>query len=235
MPPISLFRNKQAHVALNTRILSYRPLFCYVVTDMKHSIVLSMALTIIVVLAITVVSGCTATATVEDLGAGLLNNSSYSIQVIGGTNGTVTLSYLDIVALGLVKMDNVSHPNNEGLTVSDNYIGVPLIKILEKAGLPTGDSAGDYAYNVTGLGGYYAVYDQNQSENGILALKDNGSVLADDPNNPITLILPGGPFCHWIPYPTTIYLVDAVPGEDTNDSCTVSSQSANMTMPIPSS
>jgi len=182
---------------------------------MKHRIVLYMALTVMVIMAIISVSGCTTSATVEDLSIGLLNNSTYSIQVIGGTNGTVTFSYGDIVALGLVKIDNVSHPDDSGLTVSDDYIGVPLQKVLERAGVP----AGDHAYNVTGLDGYYAVYDQNQSENGLIALKQNGSALTNNPSDPITLILPGGPFCHWIPYPTSIEIVDAVPGEDYNDSC----------------
>jgi len=188
---------------------------------MNHRIQLTMTLTVAVIVAVLAVSGCATTANVDDLSAGLLNNSSYSIQVIGGANGTVTLSYSDIAALGLVELDNVSHPDNSGLTVADDYVGVPLIKILEKAGLPTGASAGNYAYNVTGTGGYYAVYDQNQSENGLLALKDNGSALADDSNDPITLILPGGPFCHWIPYPTTIQLVNDTTGENDNDSCAV--------------
>jgi DMSO/TMAO reductase YedYZ molybdopterin-dependent catalytic subunit len=178
---------------------------------MKYSIVASAALIVSILGAFVFISGCTTGRAVDNPGSGLPAIQGYSIEITGGTNGPVILSYADIKALGLVRKDKVVHPGSNGLNVTDDYVGVPLLAVIEKAGLP----AGAHAYNVTGLDGYSAVYDQTKADNGVIVLKKNGTALADDITDPITLILPGGPFCHWVKYPTKISIVDAGMGEGT--------------------
>jgi len=114
----------------------------------------SILLIITLVLAAVALSGCTtstpapsATAGAGDntgLKAGLADNPNYKIEVMG--NGkAVKITYADIRAMDFVELKGVIMVNSAGTEFTNDYVGVPMMDIIDKAGLP----AGDYNYKVS--------------------------------------------------------------------------------------
>lgn len=116
---------------------------------MKRGKIFIIILTAVVLLAFTVISGCTSSKTsiiaspvgthetsAADFTAGLFDNVSYSIEVVGGTHSPLTLTYADLKSLGLVEKSNVTYVGADGLDYTGDFVGIPMDAILNKAGLP---------------------------------------------------------------------------------------------------
>ncbi|HTY90174.1 MAG TPA: hypothetical protein VMC84_03270 [Methanocella sp.] len=182
----------------------------------------SILLILTVVLVAAALSGCTtstntntATPTTaapsaaggdnSGLKAGLTDVPNYKLQVVGG-NTNVTLAYADIKAMGLVEKDGVVMINSVGTETTSDYVGVPMMDIINKAGLP----AGDYNFKISASDGYMKVYTKAQLEKSILGLKENGTALTDNINkNSIRIVVPDEPGEMWMKVPVKIELTQA--------------------------
>lgn len=188
---------------------------------MKRGKIFTIILTAVVLLAFTVISGCTSSKTsiiaspvgtpataAADLTAGLFDNVSYSIEVVGGTHAPLMLSYADLKSLGLAEKSNVTYVGADGLDSTGDFVGIPMDAILNKAGLP----GGNLTYNVSADDGEYMIYTQAQADKAILGIKQDGTALTGNiSDDPIHMVLPGGPYCHWIDLPTRIEIISDSP------------------------
>lgn len=139
------------------------------------------------------------------LRAGLLDSSNYKMEVVGDGK-TVTFTYADIKAMGLVELKGVIMVNSAGTEFVNDYVGVPMMDIIGKAGIP----AGDYNYKVSASDGYMKVYTKAQMENAILGLKENGTALTDNINkDSLRMVMPGEPGDMWMKVPAKIELTQA--------------------------
>ena len=160
----------------------------------KISVILTIALIIMIAAAL---SGCSSstvspTPTVSaggDLTAGLPATMDYSIKVTGGAT-PVTLTYADLRAMQLKELKGVSVVNSVGTETSGSYVGVPLMDIVNKAGLP----AGDVSFTAVAPDGYKIDYTLDQFNMGILALKTDGVANTAGFNDkyPISFVFNGG-------------------------------------------
>jgi DMSO/TMAO reductase YedYZ molybdopterin-dependent catalytic subunit len=155
-------------------------------------------------------SGCT-TGTQNNAGdssglkSGLADNPNYKIQIVGG-NSPTTLTFDDIKAMGFVEMNGVVMINSAGTEKTSDYVGVPLMDIINKAGMP----AGDYNFKISASDGYSKIYTREQVEKSMLGLKENGTALTDNINkNSIKLVVPGEPGEMWMKVPAKIELTTA--------------------------
>lgn len=184
---------------------------------MKHEIASILTITIALV-AVVIISGCTSpvatpsnisVGTVQadtGLKSGLAANSDYSILITGGNTTPVTVTYADLMAMDFVEKDQVVMVKSNGVTVTSDFIGVPMTDILAKAGVPDGN----ITFKVSAPDGYIMMYSSQELENGILGLKSNGTALTDDVNvDPIQLVEPGEPGNQWIKVPVKIEIEKA--------------------------
>lgn len=150
-------------------------------------------------------SGTASTGGDSALKAGLADNPNYKIEIIGG-NSPVTLTYADIKAMGFVEKKGVVMINSAGTEKTSDFVGVTMMDILNKAGIP----AGDYNFKVSASDGYMKVYTKAQIESAILGLKENGTPLTDNINkDSIRMIVPNEPGEMWMKVPTKIELTQA--------------------------
>jgi DMSO/TMAO reductase YedYZ molybdopterin-dependent catalytic subunit len=179
--------------------------------QMKLTIV---SMIILVMIAVSL-SGCTTSTTPgiasptisgdSGLKAGLADNPNYKIQIVGG-NSPATVTFADLKAMDFVEMKGVVLVNSAGTETTSDYVGVPMMDILNKAGLP----AGDYNFKVSASDGYMKVYTRAQMETAILGLKENGTPLTDNINkNSIRMVMPGEPGDMWMKVPAKIELTQA--------------------------
>lgn len=180
--------------------------------SMKITIVLGIALIIMIAAAL---SGCssstvspTPTATpggsTSDLASGLPASMDFSIKVTGGST-PVTLSYADLRGMQLKELKGVSSVNSVGTVTAGDYIGVPLMDIVNKAGLP----AGEVSFRAAATDGYKYDYTPEQFNAGILALKTNGTPNTNGFNDKyaISFVIPGGEKNAWIKMPAEITIM----------------------------
>ncbi|MCD1294033.1 hypothetical protein CUJ83_03365 [Methanocella sp. CWC-04] len=166
------------------------------------------AITIIglMLLAITAVSGCTSTGTGEDSGlkSGLADNSDFKIEVTGGTTSPVTVTWSDILNMEFVEVKGVTMINSVGTEKTSDYVGVPMMDIINKAGCPDGE----VSFKVAAPDGYNKVYTRAQMEKSILGLKENSTALTNNINkNSIKMVVPGEPGDMWMKLPVKIDIV----------------------------
>jgi DMSO/TMAO reductase YedYZ molybdopterin-dependent catalytic subunit len=127
------------------------------------------------------------------------------MQVTGGVT-PVTLSYADLKGMEFTELKNVATVNSVGTPTGGDYIGVPLIDIVNKSGLPTGE----VSFKVTAADGYGIDYSMEQLTAGILALKTNGTALnnnINDDNNCIRIVIPGELKNMWLKMPVKIQVI----------------------------
>jgi len=123
-----------------------------------------------------------------------------------GNGKAVTVTYADIRAMDFVELKGVIMVNSAGTEFTNDYVGVPMMDIIDKAGLP----AGDYNYKVSASDGYMKVYTKAQMENAVLGLKQNGTALTDNINkDSIRMVMPGEPGDMWMKVPAKIELTQA--------------------------
>ena len=164
-----------------------------------------VAIAVLVTLAVAM-SGCT-TGSTDNAGlkSGLADNPNYKIEIIGGKSPT-TVTFADIKAMGFVEKKGVVMVNSAGTEKTGDYVGVPLMDVINKAGMPDGE----YNFKISASDGYSKVYTREQVEKAILALKENGTALTDNVNkNSIKLVLPGEPGEMWMKVPVKIELTMA--------------------------
>ncbi len=128
----------------------------------------------------------------------------FSIKVTGGST-PVTLTYADLRGMQLKELKGVSVVNSVGTPTAGDYIGVPLMDIVNKAGLP----AGEVSFRADASDGYKYDYTADQFNAGILALKTNGTPNTNGFNDkyPISFVIPGGEKNAWIKMPATIKIL----------------------------
>jgi DMSO/TMAO reductase YedYZ molybdopterin-dependent catalytic subunit len=178
----------------------------------KMSVIVTITLIIAIAAAL---AGCTnntasptAAPTVApaggDLNAGLPATLDYSIQVTGGTT-PVTLTYADLRNMALKELKGVTTVNSVGTPTAGDYVGVPLMDIANKSGLPSGE----VSFKVTASDGYAIDYTLAQFAVGILGLKTNGTANVNNINDPnaIALIIPGELKNMWLKMPAKIEIV----------------------------
>lgn len=174
---------------------------------------IAIALTIALVLLMTVIAGCTTTGTGgatstpvpagADLKAGLPDTMDFSIQVSGGTGSPLTLSYADLKNMNFVELKDVSTVNSVGTTTVGDYTGVPMMDIINKAGLP----AGEVSFKISASDGYAVTYTMEQINKSMLALKTNGTPLTsniNDDKNCIRMVVQGETKNMWMKVPAKV-------------------------------
>lgn len=168
----------------------------------KMSVIVSIMMIMAIAAAL---SGCTSntvspTPDGGDLKAGLPATLDYTIQVTGGAT-PVTLTYADLKGMEFKELKGVTTVNSVGTETSGDYIGVPLMDIVSRAGLPSGE----VSFKVTAMDGYEIEYSMEQLTAGILALKTDGKALNNNFNdlNCIHIVIPGELKNMWLKMPAT--------------------------------
>jgi hypothetical protein len=100
------------------------------------------------------------------------------------------------------ELKGVTTVNSVGTPTAGDYIGIPLMDIVNKSGVPSGD----VSFKVTASDGYAIDYTKDQFVAGILALKTNGKPNVNNINDPdaIMFIIPGELKNMWLKMPTQI-------------------------------
>ena len=141
-----------------------------------------------------------------DLKAGLTDLPNYTITITGGNRSPVTVTYGDLLSMDFVEAKNASmmRMSGAGVEKTGDYIGVPLMDIVAKAGLP----GGNITYAISAPDGYTMNYTQEQLQNSLLGLKLNGTALTDIVDqNSIVLVEPGERGPMWIMVPNRIDII----------------------------
>ena len=128
--------------------------------------------------------------------------SGYQVRIIGGVNPNVTVSTGDILKMAFVRLDHVEKKNQNDINYIANYTGVPLISILQVAGIP----AGNVTFRVVSQDGYSASLSLRQAEYSILAFYQDDVPYDLDVNSKKTIkIVPMGLTSEfWIKLPAEI-------------------------------
>lgn len=165
-----------------------------------------VAIVVLVTLAMAV-SGCmTGSTDNAGLKSGLADNPNYNITIIGGKESPTTVTFADIKAMDFVEKKGVVMVKSGGAKKTGDYVGVWLMDIINKAGMPDGE----YSFKITASDGYKQVFTREDVEKAILALKENGTGLTDNVNkNSIRLVLPGEPGNMWVKVPVKVELIPA--------------------------
>jgi DMSO/TMAO reductase YedYZ molybdopterin-dependent catalytic subunit len=179
--------------------------------QMKITSILLIMLTVCAVLAI---SGCTSnsptasppvgpTAAGAEYKVGLPDTLDYQITVTNGTNSPLTLTYKDLKAMDFSQIVDATTVNSAGTRTTGTYSGVPMMAILNKAGLPQGN----LTFVVTASDGYTKFYSMDQMQKSILGLKVNDTAMTTNINDKaksIRMIVPDETNDMWIKIPVNI-------------------------------
>lgn len=160
---------------------------------------------VIFIIAITAVTPSYAQPADGNLKDGLPDTMTFNIEVTDGTK-SVTLSYADLKAMDFVELNNVvSTSSTDSVAKTNDFIGVPLMSIMNSAGAPSGS----FSYKVTAIDGYTVEYTQAQFDVAIVAFKTDGVVNTNDINSPnkITLVVPGSLRDYWPWLPVKIQII----------------------------
>jgi hypothetical protein len=105
----------------------------------------------------------------------------------------------------LKELKGVSVVNSVGTETSGDYVGVPLMDIVNKAGLP----AGEVSFRAVASDGYKLDYTKEQFDVGIIALKTNGEANTAGFNDkyPISFVFPSGEKSDWIKMPAELVIL----------------------------
>jgi DMSO/TMAO reductase YedYZ molybdopterin-dependent catalytic subunit len=155
------------------------------------------------------VSGCTSSGPAADSGlkAGLPDDMDYQITITGG-NSPLTLTYKDLRAMDFTEINNASTVNSAGTVTIGTYAGVPMMAILDKAGLPQGN----VSFKVSAPDGYTKLYTMEQMQSSILGLKVNDTAMTNNINDKgksIRMIVPGETNDMWMKMPVKIEVIAA--------------------------
>lgn len=173
---------------------------------MKQNKIIAMIMMVLVLALITAIAGCTSSGTSDATGlkAGLADNKDFKIEVIGGKTSPMVITWEDLKAMNFVEKNGVTMINSVGTEKTSDFVGVPMMDIVNKAGVPDGE----VSFKVVAPDGYSKVYTAEQMEKSILGLKENGTALTDNINKKsIKMVVPGEPGDMWMKQPVKIEIV----------------------------
>jgi len=164
---------------------------------------------ILALLAATMVAGCTSgsPAVADGLKAGLPDDMDYQITVTGGQR-PATLTYKDLKAMDFTEIEDASTVNSAGTVTTGTYAGVPMMAIVDRAGLPQGN----VSFKISAPDGYTKLYTLEQMQSSILGLKVNDTAMTgniNDKGKSIRMIVPGETNDMWMKMPVKIEVVTA--------------------------
>ncbi|HJX39034.1 MAG TPA: molybdopterin-dependent oxidoreductase [Anaerolineae bacterium] len=120
----------------------------------------------------------------------------WTLTVEGEVDTPLTLSYADLAAMEQVSLKEILMQKSTGEDTVNDWEGVSLAAILEKAG------ASPEASGITAIAadGYAIMISMPDLEDAIVALKSDGEWIAtaDEEHGPIRLVVPNKPANHWI-------------------------------------
>jgi DMSO/TMAO reductase YedYZ molybdopterin-dependent catalytic subunit len=179
----------------------------------KITVIILISLALLAAIA---VSGCTSGTSVQSptavspsdtgagLKAGLTDLPGYGIAITGGITSPATVSYADLLAMDFIELDDVTMLKSNNVSVTSDFVGVPMKAILAKAGVPEGN----VTYMLSASDGYEMEYTTGQLDKSVLALKKNGTALTDNINkNAIQLVVPGERGNTWMKVPVKIEII----------------------------
>jgi DMSO/TMAO reductase YedYZ molybdopterin-dependent catalytic subunit len=120
----------------------------------------------------------------------------WTLNVEGEVDDPLALSHADLAGMEQVSLDQVLMQKSRGEDTVNDWEGVPLGAILEKAGVHT-DASGVTAMAADG---YAIMISMADLEDAIVALKMDGEWIAtsDPDHGPIRLVVPNKPSNHWV-------------------------------------
>jgi len=131
----------------------------------------------------------------------------WTLTVEGEVDTPLTLSYADLAAMEQVSLKEILMQKSTGEDTTNDWEGVSLAAILEKAGAST------EASGITAMAadGYAIMISMPDLEDAIVALKSDGEWIAttDEEHGPIRLVVPNKPANHWIFQLTSIVVEGA--------------------------
>ena len=122
-------------------------------------------------------------------------NVDWTLKVGGAVDTPLTLSYKDLAKMDQIELTDVLMEKSTGEDQTGDWSGVPLQAILDKAG-----ADGNWAsITATAADGYAMEIPKEETQDGIVALKQDGQWLLDaNPNQgPIRLVFPHVPANRW--------------------------------------
>lgn len=176
--------------------------------------------------AFVIVSGCI-TSTTEDIKSELPENLDYKIDISGGTNGNITLTYADLKAMDFVKKSQISYKDSTGNSKVSDFIGIEWNDVLEKGGIP----AGEVYFKVYSPDSYNVIYTKDQADETILAFIENDKALTTElKNDPVHLVYINGMQCHWVTLPVKIEIYKTNPDKAAGTTMDKMNDSMNTTL-----
>ena len=142
------------------------------------------------------------------LSVNLTDVPDYKIEITGGNVSPITVTYADLKTMDMVEMKGVNQMamNGKSIEHTSDYVGVPMMKILARAGIPDGD----VTITMTASDNYTMDYTRAELENAPLGLECNGTILTTDvEGDAIVLVEPdqGGPMWTRVPVKIQIHKV----------------------------
>lgn len=152
-------------------------------------------LTMFLVLAILLAAGCGG-------GGPQAPQVDWTLTVEGEVDNPLSLSFADLASMEQVSLDQILMQRSQGEDTVNDWEGVPLTAIFDKAGVH-GDASGITA---VAADGYAIMISMADLEDAIVALKFDGDWIAttDEQHGPIRLVAPNKPANHWVFQLTTI-------------------------------
>lgn len=130
----------------------------------------------------------------------------WTLTVEGEVDTPLTLSYADLAAMEQISLKEILMQKSTGEDTVNDWEGVSLAAILEKAG------ASPDASGITAIAadGYAIMISMPDLEDAIVALKSDGEWIAtaDEEHGPVRLVVPNKPANHWI-YQLTSVVVES--------------------------
>jgi len=119
----------------------------------------------------------------------------WQVKISGAVSNPMTLSYADIAKRDMVTLVDVLMRKSQGEDTTNDWEGPDLMAVLNEAGM----SANATGIVCTAADGYAREMTMADLDNGIIALKMDGAwVAAEDPTNPLRIVLPDKPANFWI-------------------------------------
>jgi|GEM_PF-1599153 len=131
----------------------------------------------------------------------------WTLTVEGEVDTPLTLIFADLAAMEQVSLKEILMQKSTGEDTTNDWEGVSLAAIMEKAGAST------EASGITAMAadGYAIMISMPDLEDAIVALKSDGEWIAtaDEEHGPIRLVVPNKPANHWIFQLTSIVVEGA--------------------------
>lgn len=129
---------------------------------------------------------------------------TWELRVSGAVANPLTLSYRDLAERELATLEDVLMERSQGEDSTNTWEGVSLAELLEEA--DASDGATVVVFRASD--GYEREIPLGDLGQAVVALKQDGTWLADDKWGPIRLVVPGLPGSHWVGQLVEIEIVE---------------------------